>query len=70
MTAPPVSPIPRIMLRVAEAAAAMGVSEDWYAANIAPDLHIVRRGKLKLVAVSELQRWAEENSERLLGDRR
>lgn len=55
------SPVPRLSLRVAEAAAALGVSEDFYADYVAPEVKIVRRGRLKLVAVTELQRWLDEN---------
>jgi hypothetical protein len=62
----PLSPIPRLGLRVAEAAAALGVSDDWYATNVAPEVRTVRRGRVKLVAVAELGRWLDENSERLL----
>lgn len=63
------SPIPRLSLRVEEAAAALGVSDDFYREHIAGDLRIVRRGKLRLVAVTEPQRWLEDNAEHLLEGR-
>lgn len=64
------SPIPRLSLRVEEAAAAIGVSPDFYAAHVAPDVQTVRRGRVKLVAVTELQRWLDANAEVLFDDRR
>lgn len=61
---------PRIALRTGEAAAALGVSEDFFAAEIAPHVACVRRGRLKLYAVRALEAWVEENAERLLEDRK
>jgi len=63
------SPIPRLSLRVEEAAAALGVSDDFYRDHVAADLRVVRRGRLRLVAITELQRWLDENAERLFDDR-
>lgn len=62
--------VPRLALRVDEAAAALGVSDDFYREHVAPDLRITRRGRVRLVAVTELQRWLEDNAETLLDDRR
>jgi hypothetical protein len=55
--------IPRIALTPAEAAAAIGVGPDFFEANVAPELRLVRRGRKRLVAVSELERWMAENAE-------
>ena len=60
--------IPRIALTPSEAAAAIGVGPDFFDANVAPDLRIVRRGRKRLVPVSELGRWTGENAERPLGE--
>jgi hypothetical protein len=57
--------IPRIALTPAEAAAAIGVGPD---ANVAPELRLVRRGRKRLVPVSELERWTVENASRVLGE--
>jgi hypothetical protein len=65
MSRPIESPVPRLALRVGEAAAALGVSEDWFSAEIAPDVPCVRRGRLKLYSVAALAQWLDENSERL-----
>jgi hypothetical protein len=59
-------PIPRVALRPEEAAAALGVSRDFFDESIAPELRVIRRGRLKLYAVRELERWADENAERVL----
>ena len=64
------SAVPRLALRVEEAAAALGVSDDFYREYVAPDLKITRRGRVRLVAVTELQRWLEHNAEGLLDVRR
>lgn len=58
--------IPRIALTPPEAAAAIGVGLDFFDANVAPELRLVRRGRKRLVPVSELERWMEENAERVL----
>ena len=67
----PHAAVPRLALSVAAAAEAVGVSEDFFRDYIAPEVRWVRRGRLKMVAVTELQRWLDENSERTLrADRR
>ena len=66
----PHSPIPRLALRTGEAAAACGVSEDFFAAEIAPHVPCVRRGRLKLYGVGAIEQWLDENAESLFDDRR
>jgi hypothetical protein len=61
------APIPRIALTPPEAAAAIGVGPDFFDANVAPELRVIRRGRKRLVPVSELERWTVENAERILG---
>ena len=53
----------RLALNVEEACAALGVSWDFWAEYIAPEVRVVRRGRRKLVAVRELERWLERNGE-------
>ena len=60
--------IPRIALTPPEAAAAIGVGPDFFDANVAPELRLVRRGRKRLVPVSELERWTAKNAERTLGE--
>lgn len=62
----PSTSVPRLALRVEEVGAALGVSDDHVRKHIAHELRWVRRGRTKFVAVSELQRWLEENGERVL----
>jgi excisionase family DNA binding protein len=51
----------------AEAAGALGVSINSFERHVQPELRIVRRGKLRLIPVSEIERWLEENAEWTLG---
>jgi hypothetical protein len=51
------APIPRIALTPPEAAAAIGVGPDFFDANVAPELRLIRRGRKRLVPVAELERW-------------
>jgi hypothetical protein len=59
--------VPRVTLRVPEeAAASLGVSPDFFDQHIRPELKVIRRGRLVLVAVAELERWARENQAQTL----
>ncbi len=60
--------IPRIALTPAEAAAAIGVGPDFFDANVAPELRLIRRGRKRLVPVQELERWTTENADRPMGE--
>lgn len=59
-----VAPIPRVALDRTEAAAALGISLDSFERHVQPDLRLIRRGRLRLVPVAELERWAGEQAER------
>jgi hypothetical protein len=59
--------VPRIALRLEEAAEALGVSRSWFIAEILPELRIVRRGRVRLVPVNELERWVSRNAALVLG---
>jgi hypothetical protein len=61
------APIPRVALTLPEAAAALGVGPDFFDQHVRPELRVIRRGSKRLIPVLELQRWAEENAERVLG---
>ena len=56
----------RLTLSPAEAAAALGVSRDFFDTHVKPELRVVRRGRLVLVPVRELERWVEQNSAAVL----
>jgi hypothetical protein len=57
-----------LALRVLEAAAALGVSPDFFDARVAPELRCVRRGSVKLYPVAELERWLDHEASRVLDD--
>jgi hypothetical protein len=57
--------VPRIALRCPdEAATALGISRDYFNEHVRPDLRLIRKGRLVLVLVGELERWGLENSAR------
>jgi hypothetical protein len=56
--------VPRIALLPEEAAAALGISRDFFDEHVLPELRVVRRGRKRLVAIAELERWVVESSER------
>lgn len=59
--------IPRLALTPREAAAAIGVGEDFFSEHVRPELQLIRRGRKVLVPVAELERWMRANAERPLG---
>jgi hypothetical protein len=60
--------IPRVALTRQEAAEALGMGLTSFEQYVQPHVKIVRRGKLRVIRVAELERWAEENEERVLDD--
>jgi hypothetical protein len=60
------APIARVVLTRAEAAASIGVSVDTFERYVQPELALIRRGRLVLVPVVELERWADRAAERTL----
>jgi hypothetical protein len=62
------TPVPRLALSVMECCQALGCGHDWFSEHVAPELRWVRRGRRKLTAVTELQRWLDENGELLPRD--
>jgi hypothetical protein len=62
--------IPCLAVRAGEAASALGVSPDFFAAEIAPHVPCVRRGHVKLYAVRALEQWLQDNAEQLFEDRK
>jgi hypothetical protein len=45
------------------------MSLDSFERHVQPDLRLIRRGRLRLVPVDELRRWATEQAEPRLGRR-
>ena len=60
-------PAHRLAVTRVEAARALGVSINSFERHVQPELRIVRRGKLRLIPVREIERWLEENAEWTLG---
>ncbi len=56
----------RMALNKRDAAAVLGVSVDSFERHVQPELRYVRRGKLRLFAISELERWLDLNAARAL----
>lgn len=63
------APVPRVALTREEAAASLGVSLRFFAGEIQPELKLIRRGKVRLVPLRELERWADENARLTLPER-
>lgn len=60
--------VPRLALSVEEACTALGCSWDFFAAHVAPDLPVVRRGRRKLIPVAAIERWLAESAEQPLAN--
>jgi excisionase family DNA binding protein len=56
----------RLALSKAEAAAALGVSVDFFEDHVMHELRIVRLGRRRLIPVDELVRWLDQNASRAL----
>jgi excisionase family DNA binding protein len=56
----------RLALTRAEAAASLGVSLDSFERYVQPEMRLIRRGRLRLVPVSELTKWLDSNAARTL----
>jgi excisionase family DNA binding protein len=56
----------RLTLTPKEAADALGVSRDFFDAHVKKDLKLIRRGRLVLVPVAELERWIAASAEPVL----
>jgi len=70
MSDAPVIAIRPIALGKVDAAAALSMSVDSFERYVQADVACVRRGRLRLFPVAELERWANENAERTLPERR
>jgi excisionase family DNA binding protein len=54
--------LPRLAVTLDEAAQMLGVSRDFLDEHVRHELRVIRRGRLRLVAVVELERWVERSS--------
>ncbi len=58
----PVAMVPRLSLRREEAAAALGVSDDFFDNHIRHEVRVIRRGRVALYPVAELEGWLSKNA--------
>jgi len=58
----------RLALSKPEAAEALGVSVDTLERHVLGELRVVRRGRLVLIPLRELEAWLERNAARTLED--
>lgn len=58
--------VPRLALTKVQAAEALGMSVDSFERHVQDELRLVRRGRLVLVPVRELERWLDEEADRVL----
>lgn len=61
---PETGPVPRLALDRAEAAASLGMSLDSFERYVQPHVRIIRLGRMRLVALAELEDWARSAGER------
>jgi hypothetical protein len=54
--------VPRLALTRQEAAKALGMGVTSFEQYVQPNVRAVRRGKLRLFPVRELERWLDENA--------
>jgi hypothetical protein len=65
VSAPKLKPqTPAIALSIENACSALDVSWDFWKANIESQVKVIRVGRIKRVAVAELERWAAEHGSR------
>jgi len=56
---------PRLVLTRVQAAESLGMSLDSFKRYVQPELRLVRRNRLRLVPLAELERWVEANTDGL-----
>ena len=54
--------VPRIALTRAEASQALGISMDSFERYVQPEVRVIRRGRMRLIPLRDLERWADENA--------
>jgi excisionase family DNA binding protein len=52
-------------MTVKEAREYVGVSDDFWRREVLPEIRVVRRGRRRIIARAELDRWMRDNADRL-----
>jgi excisionase family DNA binding protein len=60
------APVPRVALTREEAAASLSMSLDTFERYVQPHVRVIRVGRLRLVAVTDLEEWARGAGESAL----
>lgn len=55
--------VPRVTLTREEAAGSLGMSLDSFERYVQPEINLIRRSRMLLVPIAELNRWAQDNAE-------
>jgi len=50
-----------------EAARSLGMSVDSFERHVQHEVRLIRRGKLRLVPIAEIERWCEDNAAPTIG---
>jgi hypothetical protein len=59
--------VPRITLRCpAEAATALGISDETFNTYVRPELRTIKLGRWEYVSIKELEKWADSHAARVL----
>jgi hypothetical protein len=58
--------VPPIALNKADAAMALSMSIDSLERHVIPSVRVIRRGRLVLIPMAELRRWASDNAHGLV----
>jgi hypothetical protein len=60
--------VPRLLLTREESARALGMSLDSFERYVQNEVRLIRRGRMRLVPLRELERWLAENVQRPMAD--
>jgi hypothetical protein len=53
----------RLALNQRDAASALDVSVDYFSEHVAPELPVIRRGRMRLYPVKAMEEWLQRNAE-------
>jgi hypothetical protein len=62
----PAAALTRVLVTRQEAAELMAMSLDSFERYVQPEIKLVRKGRMRLVPISELERWKDRNAAALV----